>query len=226
MKAKINQKLFNESRFDSGELSVLTMTVHQFNIPGFYQAVVQRQGLEVSKFYFTVAENSPAMELHIDLSEVARRVYTVQNNSMKIVSPKGYVLFYSSYDYGYTVLVSDRNGDRVFDSTKLGEGDIFSLSLLTPGRYSILNGLESVSGEIIVNPIPESIKNFDPASQLNIDVSQDKYTPEQVEIISGQGLVFHIKTSDVRVIIQKNQPQLEQFSSISKSRHWRYNIFS
>lgn len=129
-----------------------------------------------------------------------------------VVSPKGYVLFHASSGSGYSAIVSDSLGRMVFNSTKLGNGDLFAVSLLEPGSYSMKNSVDSSLGMASVS-LPE--KMFGRLGELQtqyIDVSEKKLDPPRMELISSQGLVFRIK-SQARIVIAKEPIAKEDAAS-------------
>ena len=190
---------------------MLAMVLHQFSSPGRYRASISSRGKGHRYVTFDVDAKSEVMQLDIDLagaitskekkslSEASRGK---RDEQAGILSPKGYVLFHASSGSGHSVIVSDSLGRVVFNSTKLGNGDLFAVSLLEPGSYSMKNSIDSSGGEITVS-LPE--KMFGRLAELEtkyVDVSEKKLDPQHIDLISSQGLVFRIK-SPARVVITK-----------------------
>lgn len=210
MKAKVNIQLLRTTTFDSGALGMLAMVIHQFSSAGRYRATIKQRGHAVTEVDFEVDDNSKVMQLDIDLAQAVRSAKarpescgcTSEKQTTRVVSPKGFVLFHASSGGGYSVAVSKTEGKVVFDSTNLGEGDLFAVSLLEPGTYSMANTIGSVEGEIVVSLTPEAAKRIKTLETLYIDVSQKKLDPKGIEVASSQGLVFRIKDS-ARILIEK-----------------------
>lgn len=218
MNAKVNIQLVKTSTFDSGALGMLAMVLHQFSSIGHYRVLILNQGKAVKYINFEVDGKSEVIQLDIDLAQSAPKgkARLVVNPSGKseeqiaqVVSPKGYVLFHASAGFGYSAIVSDSVGRVFFDSTKLGDGDLFALSLLEPGNYSMTNTIGSVAGEIIVNLPPKISEKMKTLETQYIDVSEKKLDPPRIELISSQGLVFRIKSKARILIAKKSLPHAE-----------------
>lgn len=212
MKAKVDLQLLNTTIFDSGALGLMAMVIHQFPSPGHYQAVIMKQGRAETDVDFLVDEKSTEMQLDIDLARAIRNAKTRsedssckrENETQLIVSPKGYVLFYTSSGSGYSVTVTSTDGKEEFDSTKLTAGDLFSISLLEPARYSMVNTIGHGEGEIVVSLTPKMAKKIRSLETGYINVSQKGFDPEYIELTSSQGLVFRISDS-ARILIEKKE---------------------
>jgi hypothetical protein len=197
MGTKINFQVLNIINQDSGALGPLGMVVHQFHEPGKYYVGVHREGRAVANTAFEV-----------DLAGVARKV---AHADARKVSPKGYVLFHASAGSGYSATVSAAPvsatvaaGDErvIFDSTKLGEGDLFATSLLEPGKYSLVNAAGTAKTDIEVTFTPEDAKRLKSVEPLHVDVASTAFALATIRVISSQGLVFRVK-DQARVVITR-----------------------
>ena len=209
MKAKVNIQLLKTTTFDSGALGMMAMVLHQFPSAGHYRATIMEKGCEVTDLDFEVDEKSRVTQLDIDLAQAVRSEKArpedcckCEKQTARVVSPKGYVLFHASSGDGYSVIVSNGGDKVIFDSTKLGEGDLFAVSLLEPATYSMMNRVGSAKGEIVVSFTPEMAKKIKTLETRYIDVNEKKFDPERLELISSQGLVFRIKGT-ARILIKK-----------------------
>ena len=215
MKAKVNIQLLKTTTFDSGALGMMAMVLHQFRAAGHYRAAIMEQGRAVTDVDFEVDEKSEVMQLDIDLAQAVRNAKTrpeacdckSEKQTTRGVSLKGYVLFHASSGGGYSVIVSNGGDKVVFDSTKLGDGDLFAVSLLEPANYSMTNTMGSAAGEIAVSLTPEMAKQIKTLETRYIDVSEKKFDPEHIELTSSQGLVFRIKDT-ARILVEKKCPSL------------------
>lgn len=213
MKAKVNIQLLNTTNFDSGALGMLAMVLHQFSTAGNYRATIMEKGFRVTDVNFQVKEKSEVMQLDIDLAKAVRDAKArpekcgsrTEEQTSKVVSPMGYVLFHASSGDGYSVIVSNGDSEEVFDSTKLGAGDIFAVSLLEPSKYSMKNTMGSAAGEILVRLKPDLAKQINTIETRHIEVSEKKFDPERIELASSQGLVFRI-VSAARIVVEKKDP--------------------
>ncbi|MGB3919729.1 hypothetical protein [Methanothrix sp.] len=219
MKARVNLQLLKTAAIDSGALGVLSMVVHQFSSPGRYSIAISNQGKVLKYIQFDVDAKSEVMQLDIDLAQAAtlkKKAHTsatpsskIEDQTEQIISPKGYVLFHVSSGSGYSVMVSDSLGRAVFNSMKLDNNDLFAVSLLEPGSYSMRNSIDSAAGEITVSLPPEMSGKLKDLDTQYVDVSVKKLDPQRIELISTQGLVFRTKSSARIVITKKSTPQAE-----------------
>jgi hypothetical protein len=198
MNAKINLALLKTTRFDSGALGPLTMVLHQFKAAGPYHVGVHRAGRALADTVFRVDEAGP-MQLSIDVANVVKASgrgprrdceCTGGNAEVPVVSPRGYVLFHASLGDGFWVTVADEDQKVVFDSTKLGDGDLFAASLLEPGNYLMENKADGAKGEITVSLTPEDAQRLKTMETQYVEYGGNKFEPNQVKLISSQGLVF------------------------------------
>ena len=208
MKAKVNLQLLNTVSFDSGSLGLLAMVIHQFSRPGYYRAVVMEHGNAVTEVDFTVDEKSIEMQLDIDLASIIHNAKARRREAgcekPLVVSPKGYVLFYASSDSGYSVTVKNTDGNEEFDSTKLTAGDLFSLSLLEPAKYTMVNRLGDGEGEILVSLDPKMAKKIKSLETGYVNVSKKGFDPQYIELTSSQGLVFRVNDT-ARILVEKKE---------------------
>jgi hypothetical protein len=220
MTAILNRQLLNTNSFDSGALGMLDMVVHQFSYPARYHAVVMRGGHTVAEVPFTVDEKSEAMQLDIDLAQAERdagdkphdcRCHD-ETQPAAVVSPKGYVLFHASSGTGYSVVVSNENDKTRFDSTQLGKGDLFALSLLEPAVYSLANTVNDAAGEIYVTFTAEAAKRIHELETRYVNVTAKKFDPDRIEVSSTQGLVFRLEAPGRIVIAKKGGGYVEERS--------------
>jgi len=214
MKTRVNLQLLNTTTFDSGALGMMAMVIHQFSTSGLYRVVIMKQGQAITEEKFFVDKTSTERQLDIDLAMSVRNAKSRPENCHlvrekdkdipRIVSPEGYVLFYASSGSGYSVIVTNTNGKKEFDSTKLAEGDLFSISLLEPAKYSMVNTLGHGKGEIVVSLTPEIAKEIKSLETNYINVNQKGFDPNSIEMVSSQGLVFRISDS-ARILIEKQE---------------------
>ncbi|HZU86315.1 MAG TPA: hypothetical protein VFF78_02455 [Anaerolineaceae bacterium] len=215
MKAKVNIELLKTTTFDSGALGMLAMVIHQFGSAGRYRVTVLHEGRALADLDFEVNEKSEEMQLDIDLAQAVRNAKArpedcgckSEKQMVGVVSPKGYVLFHASSGHGYSVIVLGREGRVAFDSTKLGEGDLFAVSLLEPATYSLKNKTGSATGEIVVTTGTD--KRMKALETHHIEASPKKFNTKRIELSSSQGLVFRIKDS-ARILIEKEHTQTDK----------------
>jgi hypothetical protein len=217
MNARVNRQLLATTKFDSSALGMLTFAVHQFAAPGRYHATVRHGGRAVAEVPFLVDEKSDQMQLDIDLALAERAANERprgceckdEKHSSHVISPKGFVLFHVSSGDGYSVVVSSETDKTPsFDSTKLGRGDLFALSLLEPATYSLANTANGSTAEIRV-ALPEAAKRLGELETQQIDVSEKRFARDRIEAMSTQGLVFRL-AAPARIVIEKKESTGEE----------------
>jgi hypothetical protein len=184
------------------------MVVHQFTEPGRYHVGVHRGGRTVADAEFEVDPSGP-MQINIDLGDIARRnprqgdceCKTAHSEPPK-VSPTGYVLFHASTGDGYSATVAAGNEKVVFDSTKLGKGDLYATSILEPGKYTINNAAGTAKGEIVVTLNAEDIKALKGLDPVYVETSGRAFSPAKFRVASSQGVVFRVK-DQARIVITR-----------------------
>ncbi len=210
MITKINTRLFNVKVFDSGSLGPLDMVFHHFTSPGSYQVIIKHNGKNILNFGLSVEERSEVMQLDIDLAQMIRKAdmrsekicVKSRPKSVYTMSSQGYITFFASSGKDYSALVVTDEGKMVFDNIKLQNNDIYALSLLEPGTYSVKNVNGNASGKITVSLKKDKFGKLGELDSQYIDVNEKQFSPDNVEVTSTQGIVFRIKGSS-RIVIAK-----------------------
>jgi hypothetical protein len=218
MKATLNRFLFETQAFDSGALGVLASVVHRCTQAGPYAAVVRRHGREVGTVSWQVSDDMPDMQLSIDLSGVRGRARGPEGCGCDGPSPSpptlrtgGYVLFHASSGVGgFSVSAGPENekAEHVLDSERLGEGDLFALSLLEPAIYSVRNVLGDARGSLSVTFSAERARSIAAQQAQHVEAFADRFEPNEVALASGQGLVFRIH-EPARIVVRRERPRHE-----------------
>jgi hypothetical protein len=221
MRATINRQIFTTTVFDSGSLVMLTSLVHQFSAPGIYRAEVRRAGQAVAAYAFEASEKTGVPQLDVDLAslhhEAQRRSDCAcsehRQAGMPVVSTAGYVVFFVSHgDGGYSVGVGGEGLPRrpVFDSERLGEGDLFALSLLEPVRYVMANRLGEARGRIDVSFSREIAKALKTLETQYVETWTDRFEPAALRVASTQGIVFRVRDAARIVVEREGRPERER----------------
>ena len=124
------------------------------------------------------------------------------------VSPKGYVQFFVSQgEGGLSASVARADGDKVvFDTTTLGSGDLFALSLIAPATFSMVNKLGSATGTSSVTFSKEVARRLKATAPVYVDASKSAFAPKDIQLSSGQGLVFRVTDAARIVVTQESEP--------------------
>lgn len=204
---------------DSGALTMLGAVVSQFPEPGDYRGTVRRGDAIERVFYLSVDQDSPVGAADVDLAKLAADLPQHQDETNDDcspddtrtrfeVNPRGYVLFRVSGGLGgYSVNIRRADPDEkapVFNSAVLRDGDTFSARVLQPGRYSVTNALGEASAALSVAYPPAPFSGYRPPQPLHLDVTEQGFRPEVIEIMPAQGLIFGCHTP-ARIVVALEQ---------------------
>jgi hypothetical protein len=206
MKAFIHHHLFTQTSLDSGSLTMLGAVIHNFSEPGKYQGRVLRGTQTTASFRLTVNQDCPAMQVNIDLATLALPAPEHVEDELGCrepgrhfaVNPKGHVVFYVSQGAGgFTVRVGRVDEGHVataFDSSELKEGDLFAVTMVRPGTYSVTNINTGAKGEIVVTSPRVGKVPYRPPQPVEIECLNDEFKPDNIRIEPAQGQVYRFKT--------------------------------
>jgi len=232
--ALVNRHVFTTRVFDSGALTVLATVIHQFADPGKYIVSIRRDDAVVGSTRFEVVADGP-MQLNIDLaaggipgkaSPFERSARTKDCNCggaahaasaaampagappPKVVSPQGFVQFHVSHGEGrLSAQVRKEQTDKIlFDTTLLGTGDLFAVSLLAPAKFTLANTAGTATGSVTVTFSKEVARKIKQTTPVFADVSKSAFTPKDLQVSSGQGLVFRVQDAARIVVTQQTDP--------------------
>lgn len=183
---------------------MLAAVAHTFTGSGEYRGAVHLGEKVESVFYIKADKNSPVAQVNVDLAVLT--AVAAQGGSCCcpeskevpnkfVVNPKGYAVFHvSSGSGGYYVHLRKADEDpkqKVFDTRKLEEGDIYSAVVLRPGRYSVTNTLSKAGAELTVHYLSVSKTAYRPPAPVRVDVGDKGFEPRKIEVHPGQGILFH-----------------------------------
>jgi hypothetical protein len=216
MRVYVNRHLFTQTSVDSGSLTMLGALVHRFPEPGEYLGVAERGGT-ARRFRLTVDEASPAMQLNIDLAELERALSASDceckddeaRRARFVVNPNGYVVFHVSRGPGgYAVRVGRLVGEAeapIFDSSELQPGDLFAVTLIRPGTYSVRNLTTEVKGEVAVAYPAPGKQPYRPSEPVSIECTERTLRPAKIKINAAQGQLYRLRTPS-RIAIELVKP--------------------
>jgi hypothetical protein len=218
-KVYIDPNLVTQIGLDSGALTMLGAIVHRFEEPGEYRGTV-RHGTSIERvFYLSVDKDSSIAAADIDLASLAgslpQRDETRDGCCPKepetrfSVNPRGYALFrVSGGKGGYSVNLrraDPDNATRVFNSTTLNDGAIFSARILRPGIYSVSNTHSKARGSVTVSYPPKAFSEYRPPEPQRVEVSERGFNPEKIALKPAQGLIFECRVPS-RIVIELEKP--------------------
>lgn len=214
----VNRHLFTQMSVDSGSLTMLGVVIHRFPEPGEYVGVVEREGVEARRFRLMVDEDSRGMQVNVDLTTLDGghshsgdcdcTDKKAGADPTFVVNPSGYVLFHvSSGRGGYAVRVGrlERPEPALFDSTKLEGDDLFAVTLIRPGTYSVRNLAGDAHGEIVVSYPKVGKQPHRPDEAVEIVCTDKAFRPAKITIQAAQGQLYRFRTPS-RIAIELVEP--------------------
>ena len=175
-----------QDEFASDRITSLTCVVHQMRTEGRFSASVWDGDRVISRKAIDVRSGSDAQAIAIDVNgnrELGTRTHTE-------LGREGYVLFHCSAR-GPAVRVSiERLGSDtpVFDSKRLTQGDLFIMTPVLAGRYTLQLGRRAL-GELTVAPIKHLAQTI-AEPPLEIVISDDLMKPRRPRIRAGTSVIF------------------------------------
>jgi hypothetical protein len=221
--------VFSQTSFDSGALSGLGAVVHRLTQSGEHRVTVLQGEKPIQTFPLRVLAQPvqpppgvaphalPAagpVEVHVDLGRALAapgRAAALLPEDLAVVE-QGYAVFHAPP--GSSGLAVQLNAPQAgggapgFDSRKLQNGDIFAVTLLRPGRYSLTNALSSggAQGEIRVAYPVIGDQPYRPPEPLQVQVGAGGFQPSSIQLQPVQGLIFHIGDVAARIQIELVEP--------------------
>ncbi len=209
MKAVLNHTLFNIREVGTDRLNMLGVIVHRMGKEEeLLGGRILQRGKEVGRFALQVTARCEQPTCKVDIG--ARR--QPLRHELQ-VAPGGHVVFQvsgSGQGYGVQLVRPPRDGrgdgeadvgspvpvagETVFDSRKLGPGDLFAVTLVVPGRYTVEEELSGKRvGFRVTRANPD--KPLRPArlQPVEIHVGSREITPADFEIGCTQGQVYAVQ---------------------------------
>jgi hypothetical protein len=187
--------------------------IHSFSEPGNYRGSVYA-GKRQTVFYVSVDPESPVAQVNIDLAALARSGVGDECGCKPAqdhfsVNPKGYAVFHvSSGAGGYHVQLRravENRDERVFNSLTLCDGDIFSATIIRPGRYTVINTYTRAQADLVVSYPVIGKSAYRPPAPVRISCTKDGFEPGYIELKPAQGLIFECQTES-RVLVRLVEP--------------------
>lgn len=216
-KVFVNRHLFTQTSVDSGSLTMLGNVIHRFPEPGEYMGVAARE-TATSSFRLRVDESSPTMQVTIDLATLGEghrhsddcgcQDTETGTDPTFVVNPAGYVVFHvSSGPGGYVVRVGrlDLPQAALFESTRLEGDDLFAVTLIRPGTYSVRNLAGEARGEIVVSYPAVGDQPYRPDEPVEVVCTEKAFRPARIRIQAAQGQLYRIRTPS-RIAIELAKP--------------------
>lgn len=204
-KVRVNHRLFTQTSVDSGSLTMLGVVIHRFPEPGDYLGAVER-GAETRSFRLRVDASSSAMQADVDLATLGAgpaapgdcgcKDSSTPDDRVIVVNPGGYVVFHvSSGPGGYVVRVGRPEQPKapVFDSTRLDGDDLFAVTLIRPGTYSVRSIGGEAQGEIVVAYPRAREQPHRPDKPVEIVCTEKAFRPAKIKVQAAQGQLYRFR---------------------------------
>ena len=210
--ARLNRAMFSQRPLDSGALTVLATLYHHFREPGDYDIVIQRGGQTVRRLYVRVEKESGPAQLSFDLADPGDSdadCCCCDDEPSHVLRLNGVIAFYVSQGMGqYTVTITWHSGEEkrvVLDSSAaLPEGDLFAVTPVRPGGYSLTNREAQAQGRIrVAMPRPGKYR---PDEVALVEAVEGGFKPEEVSIFAGQSVVIMCRVP-ARLRVELTEPE-------------------
>jgi len=207
----LNRFVFSIQNFDSASLSMLSSIIHKFTQAGEYHCTVKRGDDIVGRFSIAVTDNNAetascscqiATQANIDLKALdlpSTQHFESQMANCFELALGGYAVFHVSNGAGGYSVEIDKIGHetkalKVFDSRQLKEDDLYAVTVLRPGKYSVLNEVTKAKAELTV-AYPERGKISKQPQSIHIKCGKDTIEPNKIHINPTEPIVFHFATT-------------------------------
>lgn len=210
MRARLNSMFFTQSAFDSASPVGSAVVAHRFDDEGDYDVHLGRAKEPPERVVLTVGpaaadRSSGAVGVTIDTAPARSDAAADRRGRL---TAGGYASFSTPSARGVdSVIVARRQGAEVdeFDSRRLGPGDVYGLTLVRPGVYSVRNTLGDATGRIVVDYPVVGSRPYRPAEPVRVSCARNGLAPSEIRVGPGHGIVFDIET-DARLIIDLVEP--------------------
>ncbi len=212
MSARFNSLFLNQKTFDSASPLGSAVVVHRFDDEGEYDVEFGREGEVPDRVALSVvpqgkkAQASQESSVTIDVAGAAPGTIARSRHSRLDVG--GFSAFTSAHARSSgSVIVARKQGAKgaEFDSRRLGEPDIFAVTLVRPGLYAVRNTLAKTEGRIVVTyPVVGDIP-YRPADPVGVVCTKKGFDPERLEIGPAQGIIFRFETA-ARLVVELLEP--------------------
>jgi hypothetical protein len=203
MNTVINQHLFRHRETSSAALNRLCTVIHKLAEEGVFEGRVVQGKRLLGIFRLAYDRQQEPQQVNIDLSAFdalfRANAPKLPDTDKFTVGGAGYIVFHASghHDDLYVTLtrVQEKKAAPVFDSRKLGKGDIVAFRPWHPGTYAIKNELGSQTASLTVMNA-ENVKYRDPTKlePVRVTLSDKGFDREPIEQGPLQALVVSIET--------------------------------
>jgi len=206
----INRALLVNPALDSGAIAVRGTVFHVFAESGDHDVTILRDGRATGRFTVTVQAEGATPQVNVDLAGLD--VDTGRSGEITgpfAVREGGVMGFVAGQGIGrYSVVIDHAAGGgsrTVLDSRgPLPAGDLFAVTLITPGTYRATN-LASQARLPITVAVPERDEPYNPARPTLIRAGDHGFDPAEAHILAGQSIVF-LAEAPARFLVEPAPP--------------------
>ena len=191
----INRALLTNPALDSGAIAVRGTVFHVFSEAGDHDVTILRDGRVAGRFTVAVQPEGAVPQVNVDLAGLAAEADRSGNITVPYAVREGGVMgFHVGQGIGrYAVVISHTAGGgsrTVLDSRgQLPAGDLFAVTLITPGTYRATN-LASQARLPITVAMPGRGEPYSPARPTLVRAGDHGFDPAAAHILAGQSIVL------------------------------------
>ena len=191
----INRALLTNPALDSGAIAVRGTVFHVFGEAGDHDVTILRDGRVAGQFTVAVQPEGAVPQVNVDLAGVAADADRSGNITAHYAVREGGVMgFHVGQGIGrYAVVIGHTAGGgsrTVLDSRgQLPAGDLFAVTLITPGTYRATN-LTTQARLAITVAMPGRGEPYRPARPTLVRAGDHGFDPAAAHILAGQSIVL------------------------------------
>jgi len=195
----INRALLTNPALDSGAIAVRGTVFHVFGEAGDHDVAILRDGRVAGRFTVAVQPEGAVPQVNVDLAGLAADADRSGNITAHYAVREGGVMgFHADQGIGrYAVVISHTAGGgsrTVLDSRgQLPAGDLFAVTLITPGTYRATN-LTTQARLPITVAMPGRGEPYRPARPTLVRAGDHGFAPAAAHILAGQSIVLLAET--------------------------------
>ena len=191
----INRALLTNPALDSSAVAVRGTLFHVFREAGDHDVTILRDGRVTGWLTVAVQPEGAAPQVNLDLARLeadadrsggATCYYAIREGGVM-----GFAVGLGVGRYAVVIGHAAGGGSRtVLDSRgQLPPGDLFAVTLITPGTYRATNLANQARLQITVT-MPRRDEPYSPARPTLVRASDDGFDPAAAHILAGQSIVL------------------------------------
>ena len=206
----INRALLTNPALDSGAIAVRGTVFHVFTEAGDHDVTILRDGRVTGQFTVAVQPEGAVPQVNVDLAGLAADADRSGNVTGHYAIREGGVMGFSAgLGVGrYAVVIGHTAGGgsrTVLDSRgQLPAGDLFAVTLITPGTYRATNLASQARLQITV-AMPRRDAPYSPARPTLVRAGGQGFDPAEAHILAGQSIVLLAETP-ARFLVEPTPP--------------------